>query len=140
MFMRMHKLIKLNINWTSDIFNKFNLFSCARSPLTHAHLNSKGYHSVNLTIFIFAYHSWPLFICSALLSTYLVVPLLKFSNRVGGDERGGVDWCVTVICGFVDDIDAIGSIWSALAFLSLSLIIGSFTSTILTTSLFLYSL
>lgn len=26
----MHELIKLNINWTSDIFNEFNLFSwCA---------------------------------------------------------------------------------------------------------------
>lgn len=73
------------------------------------------------------YTNW----CFTLYSTYFVFPFLKLSNKMGGGDRG--DCCDTDICGFVADIDAIGSIRSVPVF-SLSLIIGWFTlqSTILT--------
>lgn len=62
-----------------------------------------------------------------------MLPFLKLSNVVGGDERG--DGCVADICAFEADIDAIGSIVfdaGTISTRSMSLIIGWFTlSTIL---------
>lgn len=121
--MSVHKPIKLNINWTSDILNIFNLFSPPHSQsksycLLICLLNIIVSLSLQIKIFIVQY-----------TCTYLVFPFLKLSNRAGGGERG--DCCDTDICGFVVDIDAIGSIKSV-AVCSFSLIIGWFTSTIFT--------
>lgn len=54
--------------------------------------------------------------------THFVFPFLKLSSKTGGGDRG--DCCDTDICGFVADIEAIGSIRSELSF---SPIIGCFT-------------